>query len=94
MGSTLTFEVSSASSTAPPSVKGALVSAAPSKGPGQARRADGWAGGQAEGGWWAGAGPISRAQMGRGASYLPRLPKELTAMLGADTPGGRRAGGI
>ena len=33
----------------PPSVKGALVSAAPSKGPGQARRTDRWAGGQAEG---------------------------------------------
>lgn len=77
----------------PPSVKGALVSAAPSKGPRQGRRADGWAAGQAEGGCWVGAGPGFRAGMG-GDPHLPLPPEELTAMTGADTPGGRRAGGV
>lgn len=87
VGSTLTFEVSSSQlrvPRAPPtSLKAALVTSAASKGPGWGRRADGWAGGQAEGDWWAGAG--------RGDPHLLLPPWGVHCCAGGRLGGERRA---
>lgn len=89
MGSTLTFEVSSSGSEVPLLSKEPLSLRLHQRGQKSCRL--GWGpgrGGLVGGGW-----PHVQGSDG-GASHLPRLPEEFTGMPGADTPGGRRAGGI
>lgn len=92
MGSTLTFEVSSSGSEAPLPSKGPLSLRLHQRGLDRPEEPTVGLGARQRGCWWAGASPISPAWLGGGGPHLPRLPEKFTAMLGADTLGGRRAG--
>lgn len=90
MGSTLTFEVSSSGSEAPLPSKGPLSLRLHQRGLNRPEEPTVGLGARQRGAGGQGLAPSLWLGWG-GGSHLPRLPEKFTAMLGADTLGGRRA---